>query len=153
MGRPPSHVLLVSWLAAGCGDPGKLGETAQAFWPLDFEAEYAEVRDCRLSPAAHDGFYIRVFANAEAEEAYLNGEYPFAPGAQLVKGEYDDDECSALERASGMLKREPGSDPELGDWRWQRAKASGELMATPAPRSCAGCHESCESRDYACTDP
>jgi hypothetical protein len=70
-----------------------------------------------------------------------------------VKGEYDDDECMALERASGMLKLEPGDDPDLGDWRWQRADDNGNLMTTAAPRSCAGCHQDCESRDYACTDP
>ncbi len=140
-------------VTSACSDDPPTEPSKKGFWPLDFETELVEVRDCRLSPAEHDGFYIRVFANQEAEMAYLEGQAPLDPGTQLVKGEYDDEDCRVLKRASGMLKLDPNSDPELGDWLWQRADASGNLDSSARARSCAGCHAACEHRDYACTDP
>jgi hypothetical protein len=145
--------LLLLGLTNACSDDDPVESSTKAFWPLDFEAEFAEVRDCRLSPAEHDGYYIRVFASPSAETAYLLGRAPLDPGTQLVKGEYDDEDCSVLKRASGMLKLEPGTDPDRGDWIWQRADANGDIDTSTPARSCAGCHAACERRDYACTDP
>lgn len=134
-----------------CSDP--TDPEPKAFWPLDFETQWREVRDCRLSPAEHDGYSIRVFADPASERAYVDGEYPFAPGAQLVKAEYTDEGCTELARVSGMLRLESGEAPELHDWLWQRADPQGKLSdATPAA-SCAGCHASCSHHDYTCTDP
>lgn len=135
-----------------CGDPAD-PEAATAFWPLDFESRWPEVRDCRLSPAEHDGYSVRVFTDPASEPAYVDGEYPFAPGAQIVKGEYADEACTELERVSGMQKLESGAAPELHDWLWQRAAPGGKLSNEKPARSCAGCHEQCSSRDYTCTDP
>jgi len=149
------YIALLSWLGGSllaCSDPTD-AEPNAAFWPLDFETRWPEVRDCRLSPAEHDGYSIRVFADPASERAYVDGEYPFAPGAQLVKAEYSDEGCTELARVSGMLKLESGEAPELRDWLWQRADPRGKLSdATPASR-CAGCHDGCSSHDYTCTDP
>ena len=68
-------------------------------------------------------------------------------------GEYSDEECTELERVSGMLKLESGEAPELHDWLWQRADPAGRLLTETPAKSCAGCHDSCSSRDYTCTDP
>ena len=159
-GRPAAGGLGVPracWLAVivamGCSDPTPEAPAEHAFWPLDFEQRYTLVRDCRLSPAEHDGYYIQVFADPTASDAYLAGDYPFLAETELVKGEYEDDACSVLRRVSGMRKLDAGAAPELGDWQWQRANPSGQLLLETAARSCAGCHEACESRDYACTDP
>ena len=145
-------MLLFVGSSLGCGDDSE-GTSESAFWPLDFETSWPEVRDCRLSPAEHDGYNIRVFASPDAERAYLDGDYPFVEGVQLVKGEYSDEACTELERVSGMLKLEAGSEPELGDWKWQRADASGRLLTRTPARSCAGCHDACRNSDYACTEP
>jgi len=150
---PLAHASLCLLLASACSDPDPEPAPKLAFWPLDFETSYAKVRDCRLSPAEHDGYYIQVFANSAAEQAYVEGLYPFAPGSELVKGEYEDDACAVLARTSGMQKLEPGSDPELADWQWQRADRQGHLKTETPARSCAGCHEACESSDYTCTEP
>lgn len=135
-----------------CSDPAD-PEPSAAFWPVDFENRWPEVRDCRLSPAEHDGYNIRVFAEPASESAYVEGNYPFLPGAQLVKGEYLDEDCTELERVSGMLKLESGEAPEHHDWLWQRADPAGHVLTQTPAKSCAGCHENCSSRDYTCTDP
>ena len=136
-----------------CSDPEPKPSSDVAFWPLDFETSYSMVRDCRLSPAEHDGYYIQVFADPASAAAYTDGTYPFEPGAKFVKGEYSDETCSQLERASGMRKLTGGSDAELGDWQWQRADPDGHLLTLTPARSCAGCHKDCQTRDYTCTDP
>ena len=149
------RVAVVSCLGGSllaCSDPTE-PEPAKAFWPLDFESRWPEVRDCRSSPAEHDGYYVRVFADPESEQAYVEGEYPFAPGAEFVKGEYADEACTELERVSGMQKLESGADRDLHDWLWQRADPDGRLSNETAARRCAGCHDACSSHDYTCTDP
>jgi hypothetical protein len=146
-------------LIAGCGgdDGGEAdgggGGAAVAVWPEDFESAWPQVRDCRLSPAAHDGFSIRVFTNPEAEQAYADGDYPFAAGTVLVKGEYDDPDCTELVRVSAMERLDDGEDPERGDWRWLRTGPDGRELDGVEPRSCAGCHAACDSSDRACTEP
>ncbi len=125
----------------------------EPIWPSDFETAWPEVRDCRLSPAEHDGFYIRVFANPEAADAYVKGFYPFAEGTLLVKGEYDEEACATLKRVSAMRKLAKGAAPALGDWQWQRTDAAGQVLDKMPAKSCAGCHKPCAAHDYACTDP
>jgi hypothetical protein len=124
-----------------------------AVWPEDFESAWPEVRDCRLSPAAHDGHSIRVFASPESGQAYLEGDYPFATGTVLVKGEYDDPDCTELIRVSAMERLGDGEDPERGDWRWLRTDPQGRALEGVEVRSCAGCHAACAGSDRACTEP
>lgn len=146
--------LLTLVVVLGSGAIGSGGcDPVEPFWAEDFERAMPEVRDCRLSPAEHDGFYIRVFANPEARTAYVDGVYPFAEGTLLVKGEYEDDACTTLARVSSMRKLAAGADPDLGDWAWQRTDTRGRVLDDTAVRSCAGCHAACDARDRACTDP
>jgi hypothetical protein len=111
------------------------------------------VRDCRLSPAEHDGYFIEVYTRPATARAYTDGEYPFEPGTLLVKGEYEDENCSELARVTAMLRLEDGAAPELGNWKWQRTDAASEVESEASPERCAGCHRSCEASDFACTEP
>lgn len=145
-------VATVSPLAcAGDGEPPSPKD--EAIFPADFATRFELVRDCRLSPAEHDGFYIRVFASPDAAEAYTSGSYPFEPGTLLVKGEYDDAQCRRLRRVSAMLRLEDGEAPSLGNWRWQRTDPDRRVLDDTDARSCAGCHAACEAMDRACTEP
>ena len=121
--------------------------------PADFETKLVEVRNCRLSPAEHDGYYVRVFADAIAEKPYLANAAEMPVDALVVKGEYDDAACSKLVRIAAMRKLAKGADPTLHDWQWQRSSAQRVVDESAAERSCAGCHASCKARDYLCTDP
>ena len=137
-------------LLAACGTDV---EPIAAIWQPDFETALVEVRNCRLSPAEHDGFSVRVFANPLAKQPYLDNDALLPEGALLVKGEYDDANCTVLARVSAMRKGAVGSDAALGDWRWQRGTPAGTVEAAANVQSCAGCHSGCKARDYACTDP
>jgi hypothetical protein len=156
-----AKALLVTALLAACADdaetepdePEPEPSAAEAIYPANFESDFVEVRDCRLSPAEHDGYYIRVLAPEDIAPAYVAGEYPFPEGALLVKAEYDDEECSTLARVSAMLKLAEGDALDLFDWQWQRTDQDGEVLTETPARSCAGCHATCEASDYACTEP
>lgn len=137
----------------GCSDPRDPAPPSEAIFPLDFRDTLTRVRDCRLSPAEHDGFYIDVYASPSAADAYVAGEVPFEEGTLLVKGEYEDENCTDLSRVSAMKRLAEGADPELDDWQWQRTDADGNVTTETAPRSCAGCHAACADNDFACTEP
>lgn len=143
--------ILLSLLAACSGEP-ETEETTVAFWPQTVETSWIEVRDCRLSPAEHDGYHIRVVAPEQDAHGYLEAEYPFQEGASFVKLEYSDESCTELARISGMKKLAPGEAPEYLDWHWVRTDPSGRSLGV-RERSCAGCHRACDQRDYTCTDP
>ena len=147
---------LAAAIAGGCAAEAPEAPPADvepALWAADFETAMVPVRDCRLSPAEHDGFYIRVFANSSSAKAYVVGTYPFVEGTLLVKGEYEDADCTDLRRVSAMVKLTKGAAPGLGDWRWQRRAVPGQTTAEMPAKSCAGCHKACVATDYACTEP
>lgn len=135
-----------------CGENDST-ENEPPLWPADFDTLWPEVRDCRLSPAAHDGFYIRVFADPDAEVAYVDGTYPFAEGTRIVKAGYDDEQCIKMLHVWTMEKLAAGADPELNDWRWQRTDAEGKVSSVTPARSCAGCHDACAANDFTCAEP
>jgi hypothetical protein len=147
------RLLLLAVSPGACSNGGDDSPAPEAIFPADFAERFPEVRDCRLSPAEHDGFYIRVYASPDAAEAYTSGDYPFEPGVLLVKGEYDDDACTDLRRVSAMERLPDGEAPDLGDWRWQRTDADGQVLGDTPARSCAGCHSACDATDRACTEP
>lgn len=136
-------------LATACGG----GEELEPFFDVAaVQGTWPEVRDCRFS-IEHDAVNIIVYAAPEAEAAYTEGSYPFAEGTVIVKAEHDDSACTELIEYTAMRKLAPGASPEAGDWEWQRVDASGEVIESGALLRCAGCHQSCTDRDFACTDP
>lgn len=140
-------VLAVSVCAvlAGCATEPV---TSQAFFPLDAPTAWPEVRHCRNASADHDTIAIRVFAAPDTKDAYVKGQYPFLPGARLVKAEYDDPKCEKLLRFTAMRKTAAGT----GNWEWQKVSTEGQILAPP--KGCASCHAAgCAGRDHTCTDP
>lgn len=146
-------VVAALFALAGCSSNEPAPEAEAPFFPEDFRERLTQVRDCRESPAEHDGFFVNVYASRSAARAYTDGVYPFEEGTLLVKGEYDDPDCSELARVSAMRRLPDGSDSSLGDWEWQRTSADFEVLHDTPQKSCAGCHRACEASDFACTDP
>jgi hypothetical protein len=150
----PVRSLLVGLvLCLACAGPEETAPKPERIFALDFRSSMELVRDCRLSPAEHDGFYIEVYASRRGAADYTEGRYPFEPGTLLVKGEYDDENCEELRRVSAMERLPTGDDPELHDWHWQRTDREGVVQEDTPARSCAGCHAACEATDFACTEP
>lgn len=126
--------------ALGCAEGEDEGRAA--LFPADFMTTFTEARTCRQSHE-HDLNYIRVFANdlAAAPYAALSPDVPYAPGALLVKAQYDDDACTQLVAYTVMARQEPGYATGTFDWRWQRLDADLNVLEDgPQPVRCLSCH-------------
>src|SRR5262245_29136395 len=82
---------LAALLAGGCGG-GDDGEETTLF-PANYEASYAQVRECRRS-SDHDLRYVTVWADPAANGPYVERTDPFPTGAVVLKAEYDEADMS-----------------------------------------------------------
>lgn len=114
-----------------------------AVLPADFRASFAKLGRARFMSRGHldDRFAVDVYGNAAAQAAFKSDTTPFAPGAMLVKEQFD--RTVTGDRPAGILameKREAGFDPANGDWRWIVLSPRGELVREGKIEKCAGCH-------------
>lgn len=140
--RPGLGLLLL--VLCACGDGSNAPRADQLIFPRDFATTYQPVRNCRLSNA-HDLHFISVYASPETAADYLEGDYPLAEGAILVKALHDDPTCATPVGYVAMRKD--------GDWTWQETEADFTSLASGPLQSCIGCHTACADRDFTCTDP
>ena len=128
-------------LALGCGDEAAPEEP---LFPADYAASYVEVRDCRAS-SDHDLTRVRVLAAPDTVATYQGRAQPFAPGALVLKAEYDyaDTACEGDAESWTVMRRlAEGSSPETLDWEWQDVNAERRVVSTNDSR-CIGCHTAC----------
>lgn len=98
----------------------------------------------------HRDKFVNVYVNDAGRRAMLEEEVPrFPAGTVIVKEKLASRDASAPELLTAMLKREPGYDPEGGDWeyavldgRGERVRASGRL------ESCRACHQAEARTDF-----
>jgi hypothetical protein len=156
-------------LLLGCAGPDS-DSTPEVYFPLDL-SDYEEVRACRV-PGEHSGLGAFSVWGNEAAVAAFDAIWSDPPtrdtlpaGAIVVKAAYAGDECQdeALDHWVAM-KKEPGFDPDHGDWRWQEVDSDGRVLSDGKTQSCIDCHAGPESstctgygasngRDYLCTEP
>jgi hypothetical protein len=137
--------------ASSCSDSSSGDEAPPAFFPANFKDSYVKVRDCRRS-IEHDLAQVEVYADPTAADRYLDGEYPFAAGAIVVKVEYVDTECTELSGYTAMQRAEEGEEDALEGWLWQKLDANRKSLSTDVNK-CVACHSSCSDRDFTCTEP
>jgi hypothetical protein len=123
---------------AACG-----GDDATPLFPSDYAATFIEVRDCRPS-SDHDLRLIRVVADPAAAARYTARDADFAPGALIVKEEYDfgDTTCAGAPVQWTVMQRAAGVDALQLGWRWQRIDGDRSVVTEDEPR-CFGCHADC----------
>jgi hypothetical protein len=123
-------------LLAACTSSGDDAPTEQPFYPADYAATYTEVRDCRFS-IDHDSQRVRVLADPAAVDTYTSRTGTFAPGAVILKEQYDkaDMTCSGPIKQITVMKRLDG------DWAWQRVLAG--RVSVEDPTNCINCHADC----------
>ncbi len=136
---PRAVAVLALALAACPGDDGP-----EPLFPADYDADYAEVRNCRPS-GDHDLNNIRILADPDAAALYQSRGAPFPAGAVVLKEEYefDDLDCAGpIKQWTVMVRRATGSAPDLLDWSWQRVDAARRVVGEDEPR-CVQCHKGC----------
>lgn len=112
----------------------------------------AQFAYCRPVPEAaqlgpHWKPEIRLFAN-EVAAAHLRegrgGSYPV--GAIIVKEKWWNDKKDGY---AAMIKKEPGYDPEHGDWEYLYVQFGEEEKIERGPiASCINCHAQAAATDY-----
>jgi hypothetical protein len=87
--------------------------------------------------------------NPNAIEAFRKTE-PLPIGAVVIKEKYADlSATGAMHGYAMMVKREPGYDPEGGDWEYAYVSKSPERTVVRGRLAqCAGCHASAKDRDF-----
>jgi hypothetical protein len=158
-------VLLASSLAlAALG--GSCGPTQPtSLVPSDYRSSFGITRACRGTiehaqpapmPPPTPISSIVVYVNPEATAAYNANANPLAAGTLVIKEEYDDTNCGHLVSWS-IMHKEPGFDPDHGDWHFQHVLADGTIDADGRVERCnnASCHGAsvCTARDWMCTVP
>ena len=116
-------------------------EQASPEFPVDYAANYVEVRDCRAS-ADHDLNNIRILADPAALPIYVARDAAFPVGAVVLKEEYDfaDVACSGPIKQWTAMRWLDGTTN--GGWAWQRVGADRTVVSTDEVR-CINCHAQC----------
>ncbi|MFQ5858818.1 MAG: cytochrome P460 family protein [Anaerolineae bacterium] len=96
------------------------------------------------------GALLSTYLNPEAAEAMKLKKGDMAADAIIVKENYMPD--GTLDALTVMYK-EPGYDPDHGDWFWAKFGADGTVQAAGKPAGCISCHGSARSNDYIFTFP
>ncbi len=110
--------------------------------PSDFRTSFTKANRARFMSRGHleDRFAVDVYVNAAAARVWRSDTSAILPGAMLVKEQFDP---SPADRPAGILameKREPGYDPENGDWRWIVVGAKGDVVKDGKIEQCSSCH-------------
>jgi hypothetical protein len=127
----PEPVVMPSNLAIMCAAP-----TAKQ---LEFEESNPHTRK-----------FITVYVNDIGRRAMMEElEGVFPPGSVIVKEKLARKDSSSPEVLTAMIKREPGYNPQYGDWDWMVVDGSGtSVLARGKLVNCQGCHETYKGGDY-----
>src|SRR5687768_17442138 len=110
-----ARLLAVLSLLVACG-----GEESgdPPLYPANYSSTYQEARNCRFS-LDHDLMLTRITAAPDALDTYTSPDAPFAPGAIVIKEQYDggDTDCTGPIYFITVMRRTE-SEEGLG-WEWQ----------------------------------
>jgi hypothetical protein len=94
---------------------------------------------------------IKVYANPVAAAALRGGKVTHLPrGSALVKEKWLDPDKEPPTEYAAMVKREPGYDPEHGDWEYVFTLVTepGRQIQRGRMATCIACHKNAAARDY-----
>lgn len=95
---------------------------------------------------------IVVRTNPDAMEEFKAGTAPMPVGTVVVKEKHSDpfaDAKEPLREYGAMIKREPGYDPQHGDWEYLYVVRQPEKKVTRGRlESCIDCHSHAKDKDY-----
>jgi len=150
-------------ILAGCTSSGSDDPNATATEAYEGYADWQRVNVETISGdatgllgRAHEGStgFREVYVNAVGREvSFGEANAPYPEGTIIVKESYGSNsgEKGSLSGITIMAKREPGYDPEHGNWEYINLRANMKVQAQGALSGCISCHAAAE-RDFVFTD-
>ncbi|HKR13963.1 MAG TPA: cytochrome P460 family protein [Pyrinomonadaceae bacterium] len=104
----------------------------------------------REEPSPHLNKYISVFVNPVGREQMMTRRKPkFPVGTMIVKEKHGSADSTKPELLTAMIKRQPGYNPESGDWEYLLLDgAASKIVEQGKLTQCSGCHRPYEYSDF-----
>lgn len=97
----------------------------------------------------HRENYVHVFTSTNAVEAMQSRTNTFPQGSLILKEKLSYIGGQHTELFTGMLKREPGYNPECGDWEFFTVSADAKKVTSRGKlQQCMDCHVEYAERDF-----
>ena len=102
----------------------------------------------KSSPHLHK--YISVFVNPVGRDAMMTRQLPkFPVGSMIVKEKLGSPDSTTPEVLTAMIKREPGYNPESGDWEYLVLDGpASKIVQQGKLARCSGCHQAYKQSDF-----
>ena len=94
--------------------------------------------------------YISVFVNPVGSDEMMTKRHPKFPiGSMIVKEKLGSPDSTKPEMLTAMIKREPGYNPESGDWEYLVLDGgASKIVERGKLTRCSGCHRPYKSSDF-----
>ena len=104
----------------------------------------------REEPSPHLHKYISVFVNPVGREQMMTKREPkFPVGSMIVKEKLGKPDSAMPEVLTVMIKREPGYNPDNGDWEYLVLDGPASTIVERGKLTrCSGCHSSYSGTDF-----
>lgn len=104
----------------------------------------------RQEPSPHLNKYVSVFVNPAGREEMMTKQRPKFPiGSMIVKEKLGSPDSTTPENLTAMIKREPGYNPESGDWEYLVLDgAASKIVEQGKLTRCSGCHRAYQHSDF-----
>ena len=104
----------------------------------------------RQEASPHLNKYVSVFVNPVGREQMMTKRSPKYPiGSMIVKEKLGSADSTKPELLTAMIKREPGYNPETGDWEYLVLDGSASTIVERGKLTrCSGCHNLYQHRDF-----
>jgi len=97
----------------------------------------------------HVAKYVHVFVSLQGAPAMLTNSAAFPVGTIILKEKFSDPEGKHTELFTGMIKHEPGYNPDCGDWEFFALSANAKkITARGKIESCMTCHREFPESDF-----
>jgi hypothetical protein len=97
----------------------------------------------------HEGFWIHVYVTPGGHDMMSTGKGVYPPGTIILKQKLRDAGGRKTELFTGMLKREKGYAPQVGDWEFfVLSSRANRVFLNQELFSCAECHQSFHATDF-----
>jgi hypothetical protein len=154
------RIVIATWIAAGlscaaCASDDSESSPSDEPGPGKFAPDYRSsaaffTQTSKLLPGNSPHGASQIWYSSNLKPLISEERFSAPEGTVSIK-EFDANGDGKLDGLAVMIKREPGYDPENGDWYYDMRTVAGEIMPDPPPGKismCVGCHGQFKDTDY-----